>query len=196
MPDLLTLEESAKYFGCTPRLLLRLKRWGWLKSWEETIRKRCKLNETHYERWRLDVLAIDYLLSMSMYDLLFVRVNNRDSVETIAASRGLPLLVAKLIQESEFTDQAVELIRTRRRHLDAEDKSVTSLSKYMRRLVDTSPAARQQRQKQVQYRFWKNGGPPIRNCETSFDNLYKKATTDWLGGAGRAHYKLRPSDEV
>lgn len=171
--DILNLNQAALYFGCSPQLILRLKRFGWLKAVEDGKGFKTKKTEWTYERYKLDNLAWDYMLSMSMYDIVMVRMNYRISSREIASKRGIPVKVAQLIRDSETAGFIVELVKVHgdqramlRRHEDLPGGlSITSLSQWIRRLVDPSAWKRRDKQIPIAKRWWETSGLPVEGCE-------------------------------
>ena len=108
----LTLNQAAKYFGCRPQILQRLRRLGWLKAaedgagWSNLPAKKC-----HFYHTELDKLAWDYFYSLSMYDIVAIRMNYEASPKVISAWRGIPLMVVNLVVQSETAAYITHLVQ-------------------------------------------------------------------------------------
>lgn len=108
--DILTMQEAARYLGCSPNFVSNLRRLGWLQSIAELeylnikqARKDCR-----FYRWQIDQLAWDVAMSLSFFDVLIIRQSDRDN-RYIARRRGLPLRVVAIVQSAQVFGWIVEL---------------------------------------------------------------------------------------
>lgn len=172
MPDeIFDIREAALYFGCSPQLLIKLRRFGWLRSVEGVRDRHVKVHQTHYRRSDLDNLAWDYMFSLSMYEVLALRMNLAPDLKRIAQSRGIPLKVVELVHSCEVAGVIVELVRDQGRIWHKKD-TLSSMTMFMKKLFDRSaPGPRRDREIPATKRWWEDCGP-IRNLEINRSNFH------------------------
>jgi len=107
----------------------RMRRLGHIRAVEDSGKKATNrpFKDCHIYRWQLDVLAWDYLYSMSMYDVALVRTDGRQP-EVVALHRGIPLMVVKLIQHGTIPTFIAELVSFNGRFRVWQDRDKRDLS--------------------------------------------------------------------
>ena len=95
------VRNAAIWMGCTPNLLLKLSRSGWLKSVEdiEPTEKNGRRHKKTFTVGALRMITWDIAYSLSFYDILAIR-KSKLPVEVIARRGGLPVRVVKTVQDA------------------------------------------------------------------------------------------------
>lgn len=116
MPDIdkrrvLSLRESAWYMGCSPALLLKLSRAGWIKPREKVAYTNCNWHRAKctFYLWHLEVLAWDFAISLSSYEIAKIICSKHDAAVTQVA-RGIPKRVVEIVRAHEYFTLVAELV--------------------------------------------------------------------------------------
>lgn len=130
---LMDLRDASIWMGCSPAFLLKMKRWGWLRSMEDMTGKgRTRpAHRQHYPVQALEVLAWDLAFSLSFYDILKIRTCLRKTTKEIAAACEVPSRVVEIVYQGEEFNQVMALMRAyiRERGLPPSDASLKALRK-------------------------------------------------------------------
>lgn len=114
---MLNVREAAQYLGCSPNVLRRLRRWGWLKSIQDleyahvqAPYSKERLAKSKFYVWQMEVVAWDFAYSLSFYDIVVIRQSERAPVD-IAKLTGIPRRVVEVVKTSEVFGWLLEIFK-------------------------------------------------------------------------------------